>query len=562
MYKLLLISRYLTRKLAPMFAGLAVMLCTAMVIIVISVMGGFLDMLRDAAKQLTGDVVVSAASITGFPHYEELIDRVEALDAVDTATPLIRSFGLLQIGDRTRPVQVEGVRPASFDRVVPFEETLHWSPAALTDRQARGMAHPGEAQRAEEDNRSSELYERYRELAMELGELQPFEDEPPLDAAVFGIEVAHTHTRDEQGRYDFANAMVGGRAVLTVVPLSEKGTLGAYEPRRRELVVVNEFKSGLYEVDEQTVFVGFDALQQWLEMDRQEASAIDPETGEPLDETVVTPARASEVAIAAAPGYTPEQAAAAVREVAIELYRERTDMPYLFTRTWEQEHAQLLAAVQNEKGMVTFLFVVISVVAVVMVAVTFYTTVVQKTRDVGTLRAIGAGRGGVLAMFLGYGLALGFVGAALGFALAWLIVTNLNAIQYWLANALGVTVWLAGLAALGLLGGLILGATVGWFRGRILRRLGGCGLGGALLLLTLAAASLLLFADLAGWLNANVAFVMWDPKLYFFDRIPDRVNHVEAALIVIGAVLSSVIGAIIPAMRAALVDPVEALRYE
>ena len=47
MYKLLLIRRYLGRKIAPLFAALAVMLCTAMVIIVISVMGGFLDMMRD-----------------------------------------------------------------------------------------------------------------------------------------------------------------------------------------------------------------------------------------------------------------------------------------------------------------------------------------------------------------------------------------------------------------------------------------------------------------------------------------------------------------------------------
>ena len=41
MYKLLLILKYLRRKLAPLFAAMAVMLCTAMVIIVISVMGGF-----------------------------------------------------------------------------------------------------------------------------------------------------------------------------------------------------------------------------------------------------------------------------------------------------------------------------------------------------------------------------------------------------------------------------------------------------------------------------------------------------------------------------------------
>lgn len=561
MYKLLLISRYLTRKLAPMFAGLAVMLCTAMVIIVISVMGGFLDMLRESARQLTGDVVVTSGSLTGFPHYRELIDRVEALDEVAAATPMIRSFGLMQVGDRTRPVQVQGIEPESFSEIVPYRGTLYWTPAALAEREEAGRAHQSES--TGEGRPSIEaVYENWRELAMRLGEVVPRGGVAATQTAVLGIETARTHIRDQQGTYSLNNAMVGRDVVLTVVPLSERGTLGAYEPVRREVLVVNEFKSGLYEVDAKTVFVGFDALQGWLEMDRQEVRDINPETGEELEGTIVTPGRATEVAIAAAPGVTPEQAAAAVKEVAVGLFRERPDMPYLFTQTWEQEHAQLLAAVQNEKGMVTFLFAVISLVAVVMVAVTFYTTVVQKTRDVGTLRAIGAGRGGILAMFLGYGLALGLVGAGLGLVLAWLIVTNLNGIQHWLANDLGVTVLLGGSLLIGVLLGVIAGVWIGWFRGRVLARLGRGVLVGGTALLAVAAVMLLLWDGLADRLNANIAFVMWNPELYFFDRIPDRVDFYEAMWIVLGAVISSVIGAIIPAMRAALIDPVEALRYE
>lgn len=561
MYKLLLIARYLTRKLAPMFAGLAVMLCTAMVIIVISVMGGFLDMLRDSARQLTGDVVVTAGSLTGFPHYQELINRVEALDEVSAATPMIRSFGLMQVGDRTRPVQAQGIRPASFGDIVPYRDTLYWTPEALAERREAGKAHPSEA--TGEDRPTIEsLYKDWQEVAMRLGGVTPRGRERPTQTAVLGIEAARTHVRDAQGNYSLSNATVGRDVVLTVVPLSERGTLGAYEPVRREVRVVNEFKSGLYEVDAKTVFVGFDALQRWLEMDRQEVRNIDPETGEELEETIVTPARATEVAIAAAPGFTPERAAAAVEGVAVGLYRERTDMPYLFTQTWEQEHAQLLAAVQNEKGMVTFLFAVISLVAVVMVAVTFYTTVVQKTRDVGTLRAIGAGRGGILAMFLGYGFALGLVGAGLGLVLAWLIVTNLNGIQHWLANDLGITLLLGGSLVVGVLLGAIAGVWVGWFRGRVLRWIAWGVVAGGGVCLAIAVATLLLWNGLGDRLNTNIAFVMWNPELYFFDRIPDRVDFFEATLIVFGAVVSSVVGAIIPAMRAALIDPVEALRYE
>ena len=43
--------------------------------------------------------------------------------------------------------------------------------------------------------------------------------------------------------------------------------------------------------------------------------------------------------------------------------------------------------------------------------------VVEKTRDIGILKALGASNGGVMKIFLGYGLLLGVVGAVLGTAL-------------------------------------------------------------------------------------------------------------------------------------------------
>ena len=59
MYKLLLIFKYLRRKLVPLFAAAAVTLCTALMIVVISIMGGFLQQWRDSAKKL------NAASCSG-----------------------------------------------------------------------------------------------------------------------------------------------------------------------------------------------------------------------------------------------------------------------------------------------------------------------------------------------------------------------------------------------------------------------------------------------------------------------------------------------------------------
>ena len=84
---------------------------------------------------------------------------------------------------------------------------------------------------------------------------------------------------------------------------------------------------------------------------------------------------------------------------------------------------------------------IISVVAVVMVATTFYTTVLEKTQDIGILRALGASRAGIAGTFVGYGLAIGVLGGLLGFVAAWLIVTYLNEIQEFLAATVGWRMW-------------------------------------------------------------------------------------------------------------------------
>ena len=57
MYKLFLCLRYLRSRVIAYFAVLAVALCVAMMLIVISVMNGFLDKIERAAKGLFGPVV-------------------------------------------------------------------------------------------------------------------------------------------------------------------------------------------------------------------------------------------------------------------------------------------------------------------------------------------------------------------------------------------------------------------------------------------------------------------------------------------------------------------------
>src|SRR5580765_3352595 len=73
-----LMWKYLRRRRIAWWALLAVALCTTMVLVVISVMGGWLDMFEHSFQGLTGDIIVESSndSLVGFPYYEEMIDRL------------------------------------------------------------------------------------------------------------------------------------------------------------------------------------------------------------------------------------------------------------------------------------------------------------------------------------------------------------------------------------------------------------------------------------------------------------------------------------------------------
>src|SRR4051794_23747161 len=125
MYKLTLILKYLRRRRIAWVSLVAVTLCTMMVLVVISVMGGWLRMFESSFRGLTGDIIVDGNSMEGFGHYDEMIAEIEKVDGVAAAMPVIEAYGLINIDNqKTTGVQVMGFDITRIGQVNDFPRSL------------------------------------------------------------------------------------------------------------------------------------------------------------------------------------------------------------------------------------------------------------------------------------------------------------------------------------------------------------------------------------------------------------------------------------------------------
>jgi lipoprotein-releasing system permease protein len=102
------------------------------------------------------------------------------------------------------------------------------------------------------------------------------------------------------------------------------------------------------------------------------------------------------------------------RELALQL---RGQLPYKI-ESWQENNAQLVSALNAQSVSTTMIRAVVLIVVVLGIASVLVVSVVQKRREIGILRAMGATRGQILRVFLVQGAVVGALGSVLGIVLA------------------------------------------------------------------------------------------------------------------------------------------------
>ena len=109
--------------------------------------------------------------------------------------------------------------------------------------------------------------------------------------------------------------------------------------------------------------------------------------------------------------------------------------------TWMDLNKQLFDAIAMERHVMFFLLMFIILVAAFGIMNTLITMTVQKTREIGVLKALGARTWQVISVFLIQGMVIGIFGVVSGLALGMTLIRWRNEVSQWLASALGVEIF-------------------------------------------------------------------------------------------------------------------------
>lgn len=130
-------------------------------------------------------------------------------------------------------------------------------------------------------------------------------------------------------------------------------------------------------------------------------------------------------------------------------------MNYVVT-TWMQQSSGILTALVVEKNVMFYLLFFIVLVAALCILSAQITFVIQKTREIGMLKALGATKLQISGIFLFQSAIIGIIGVISGFGLGMLAVMYRNEFLHFLRSATGLQIFPASVYGFGELPALIM----------------------------------------------------------------------------------------------------------
>ena len=115
--------------------------------------------------------------------------------------------------------------------------------------------------------------------------------------------------------------------------------------------------------------------------------------------------------------------------------------PPEYAQTWIEMNRQYFDAVSLERTVMTFLLFFIVIVAAFGIMNTLITVTVQKRREIGIMKAVGASIGQIMGVFLFQGIVVGIFGTITGLGLGMTLIRFRNEFSRWLAGTLHIEIF-------------------------------------------------------------------------------------------------------------------------
>jgi len=337
-YELFIALRYLKSKRKTGFISLityisvaGVVIGVAALIIVLSVMNGFESEVRSRFIGVDAHVKVRTFHHKGLANYQSVMKQIENIPHIKAMSPYIANKGLILSKEETTGLLIRGIDQKSAINISDLGKNINFG-------------------------------------KLELGPVKT-ESGRELPGIVLGFHLADR----------------------LAVTLGDKVTLASFAgvkrfgqmPNMAQFIVTGYFETGLYEFDDNLVYISLSSAQKLFQMG-DNISGI----GLRLDNY--------------------EHAGVVADEI-----RNRLGYPYA-VETWFDLNKNLFAWMQIEKWAAFIILSLIIMVAAFNIVSTLIMVTMEKTKDIGILKSMGATSASIRRIFTFEGLFVGVVGTAIG----------------------------------------------------------------------------------------------------------------------------------------------------